>query len=169
MASILQPERPGRAPGLSPERLARNAARGLFAGGLILLIGSLMDLGTLWFLQRQDNAQWEFVALGTTTNAYPLLLLSVLLLYGALAIGRSSSLIGYRVLASVVVLLGLLGLAICFLLVTNYYALTSSAQMTKETVLLFKSIMVKAGGVSLLYGAILLPVGVLGLRVPKAG
>ena len=169
MASILQPERPGRSSVLPPERLARHAARSLFAGGLILLIGSLVDLGTLWFLQRQDNPQWEFVALGTTTNAYPLLLLSVLLLYGALAIGRSSSLIGYRVLASVVVLLGLLGLAICFLLVTNYYALTSNAQMTKETLLLFKSIMVKAGGVSLLYALILLPAGVLGLRAPKAG
>lgn len=169
MASILQPERPGRAPVIPPERLARHAARSLFAGGLILLIGSLVDLGTLWFLQRQDNAQWEFVALGTTTNAYPLLLLSVLLLYGSLAIGRSSSLAGYRVLAAAVVLLGLLGLAICFLLVTNFYALTSDAQMTKETMLLFQSIMVKAGGVSILYAAILLPVGVLGLKVPKAG
>lgn len=71
---------PSQGGSVAPEWLARHGARLALLAGLILLIGTAVGLGTLWLLQRQPTAQWEYVALGTTTNSYPILLLSAVLL-----------------------------------------------------------------------------------------
>jgi hypothetical protein len=151
----------------APERLARHAARLFVAGGTILLLGVGLDLFALWVLQRQDTIQWEFVALGTTTNSYTLMIVSVALFYGALAASRTESIAAYRLMAIVVIVMGLFGLTIGFLIGTNYLAVARDARITPDAASVFKSLVVKSGGVSLLFATGMLFAGVLGLRMPK--
>lgn len=146
----------------------RHAARLSLVAGLILLVGVGIDLGTLWLLQRQSTVQWEFVALSTTTNAYPMLVLSALLFYGYLVLGQKQSLAGYRVVAALVLALGVMGLAVLLLIVTNYFALMKQGGLQPEAIPFFRSVMIKSGGLSALFALCLLPLGVLGFRLPKA-
>jgi hypothetical protein len=152
---------------VAPERLSRHAARLFVAGGAILLFGVMLDLFTLWVLQRQDTVQWEFVALGTTTNSYTLMIVSAALFYGALAASRTESVNAYRLVAVGVILMGLFGLTIGFLIGTNYLAVTRDARIAPEAAALFKALVVKSGGVSLLFATGMLFAGVFGLRMPR--
>lgn len=149
--------------------LAENAARVFAAVGAILLIGALLDLFALWALQRQPTIQWEFVALGTTTNSYPVLGISAALFYGALALSGSESLARYRLAAAYVVVLGLMGLTVGFLIGTNYLAVRRGANITAEAAPIFRGMLIKSGGTSLLFGLVMLVVGLLGLRKPRRG
>jgi hypothetical protein len=152
----------------SPEVLARHAARVFAAVSLVLVAGVVLDLFTLWVLQRQDTPQWEFVALSTTTNAYPLLLISLVLVYGALALSRSSSVKAYRLAAIVSIVFALAGIGVGFLVATNYLAISrEAARSAGPAVTLFKSQALKAGALSALFGGVLMLVGLLGLRMPK--
>jgi hypothetical protein len=152
----------------SPDALARHAARIFAAASLVLVVGVALDLFTLWVLQKQNTPQWEFVALSTTTNAYPLLLISLVLLYGALALSRSTSIKAYRLAAIVSILFALVGLGVGFLVATNYLALSrDAAKAAGPALTLFKSQALKAGAVSALFGGVLMIVGLLGLRNPK--
>jgi hypothetical protein len=148
--------------------LATHGARVFAAGGAILLIGALLDLFALWVLQRQSTVQWEFVALGTTTNSYPVLVISAALFYGALALKGSESLAGYRLAATYVVLLGLMGLTVGFLIGTNYLAVRRGANITAEAAPVFRGLLVKSGGTSLLFGLVMLVAGLLGFRRPRS-
>jgi len=150
----------------APELLARHAARVFVVGGSILLLGVALDLFALWVLQRQDTVQWEFVALGTTTNSYTLMIVSAALFYGALAASRTESVAAYRVAAVGVILMGLFGLAVGFLIGTNYLAVSRDARIAPEAASLFKGLVIKSGGVSLLFAIGMLLAGVLGLRMP---
>jgi hypothetical protein len=150
-----------------PERLARHAARLFMAGGTILLVGVALDLFALWVLQRQPTVQWEFVALGTTTNSYTLMIVSAALFYGALAASRTESVNAYRAVAVGVILMGLFGLIVGFLIGTNYLAVSKDARIAPEAASLFKGLVVKSGGVSLLFATGMLFAGVFGLRMPK--
>ena len=168
MPEILLGEQRGKAKsGVSPDALAGHAARVFAAAGAVLLVGVLIDLFTLWGLQRQDTIQWEFVALGTTTNSFPLLLLSVVLFYGALALRRTDSVTSYRLAAALVILLAAFGLTVGFLIGTNYLAVTRSATPSVQAAPIIKSMVVKAGGLCLVFGGVMAVVGVLGLRMPK--
>ena len=157
-------EKESRAPA-EPHALAVHASRFFFGAGAVLFLGVLFDVFTLWVFQRQDTVQWEFVALNTTTNAFPMLLVSAALMYGALVVGRSDSIRAYRTLAIVVIFLGVAGLFVGFLLGTNYLALQSL--LPQESKALFRSMAVKGGGVSAVFGLVTLVVGALGLRSPR--
>lgn len=159
---------PGRSHSVPPEWLARHGARLALVAGLILLIGVVLDLGTLWVLQKQPSVQWEFVALGTTTNAYPFLLLSAVLLYLSLAMGQSDSLVAYRAVGGLVFGMGLLGLAVLLLIVTKYVALVKQAGLPDDAIPFFRSVLIKSGGLSAVYALCLVPVGLLGLRRPHS-
>jgi hypothetical protein len=167
MPEILVKEASSKTAAASPERLARHAARLFVAGGTILLVGVALDLFALWVLQRQPTVQWEFVALGTTTNSYTLLIVSAALFYGALAASRTESVTAYRMVAVGVILMGLFGLIVGFLIGTNYLAVSKDAGIAPEAASLFKSLVVKSGGVSLLFATGMLFAGVFGLRMPK--
>jgi hypothetical protein len=169
MPEILVDQRTKGRATADPDHLATHGARLFVAAGAILLIGVLVDLFTLWVLQKQPTVEWEFLALSTTTNSYPLLLLSVTLLYGGLALGRSSSVSAYRLAAVLVLLLGVFGLTIGFLLGTNYLALTRAAKPTAQAAMLAKSQAMKAVGISLMFGGLMAIMGVLGLRLKKRG
>jgi hypothetical protein len=153
----------------SPDRLARHASRMALLAGLVLLVGVVVDLGTLWGVQRQSTVQWEFVALGTTTNSYPLLLLSAVLLYSHLVFKQSGSIVAYRLVAGLVLAMGMLGLLVLLLIVTNYFALMKVETLPKEAIPLFRSVLIKAGGLSAVYALALIPTGILGFRLPRAG
>jgi len=147
--------------------LADNAARVFAGAGAILLIGAFLDLFALWVLQRQPTIQWEFVALGTTTNTYPVLAISAALFYGALALKGTESLARYRLVAIYSVLLGLMGLTVAFLIGTNYLAVRRGANISTEAAPVFQGLLIKSGGTSVLFGLVMLVVGLLGLRRPR--
>jgi hypothetical protein len=169
MPEILVNQKESSAVGVvSPDALSRHGARVFAAASLVLVLGVVLDLFTLWVLQRQETPQWEFVALTTTTNAFPLLLISLVFLYGALALSRSSSVRAYRVAAIVGLLFGLIALGVGFLVGTNYLALNREASgAAGPAVILFKSQALKAGVVSAMFGGLMLVVGLLGLRAPR--
>jgi hypothetical protein len=150
-----------------PESLSKHAARVFIVGGAVLLLGVLADLFTLWVLQKQSSVGWEFIALSTTTNSYPLLLLSVTLIYGGLALGKSSSISAYRMAAVLALLFGVFALTVALLIGTNYLALTKAATPSAQSVALAKSQAVKAIGISLMFGGLMALTGVLGLRRKK--
>jgi hypothetical protein len=166
---LLNKDEAQRAGSVSSGLLADNAARVFAAAGAILLIGALIDLFALWVLQRQPTIQWEFVALGTTTNSYPVLAISAALFHGALALKGTDSLGQYRLAAAYVVLLGLMGLTVGFLIGTNYLAVRRGANITGQAAPIFRGLLLKSGGTSLLFGLVMLAVGLLGLRKPRRG
>jgi hypothetical protein len=165
---LLKQDEAQRAGLASSGLLATHGARVFAAGGAILLIGALLDLFALWVLQRQSTVQWEFVALGTTTNSYPVLVIAAALFYGALALKGSESLAGYRLAAVYVILLGLMGLTVGFLIGTNYLAVRRGANITAEAAPVFRGLLVKSGGTSLLFGVVMLVAGLLGFRRPRS-
>ena len=167
MPEVLLGERRSSRPTGDPDSLARLAARFLWAVGAIVVIGVGVDLFTLWVLQRQTTVGWEFVALGATTNSYPMLMLGAAMFYVALALGRSSSVRAYRGTAGFVVLLGLMGLAVCALLVMNYFALKGATKLGPGMVPMFRGVMVKSGALSLIFGAVMLALGIFGFRMPQ--
>ncbi len=169
MPEILLNQSEGQRPGaVSSGRVGATAGRVFTAAGVILVLGAIVDLVALWVFQRQDTVQWEFVALGTTTNTYPVLVISAALFYGALAMSGSDSRGKYRLAAGYVLVLGLFALTIGFLIGTNYLAVQRGARVTAEAAPVFKSLLMKSGGTSLLIGVVMTVVGVLGLRTPKS-
>jgi len=166
MPEVLLGDRRSTRPTGEPESLARLAGRFLTGAAAIIVVGVGVDLFTLWVLQRQSSAGWELAALGATTNSYPILLVSAAMFYMALALGRSGSIRLYRLAAVYVVLLGLLGLGVFLLLVMNYFALKGAASPAAMT--MFKSVVAKSGGLSVVFGSVMLVLGVLGFRAPRA-
>jgi hypothetical protein len=166
---LLKHEAGQRSSAVSKEQVAAAASRVFAAVGAILLVGAVLDLFALWVLQRQPTIQWEFVALGTTTNTYPVLGISAALFAGALAFKGSDSARTYRLAALYVILLGLMGLAVGALIGTNYLAVRKAANVTGQAAGVFKGLLVKSGGTSLLFGLVMLAVGVLGFRRTRRG
>lgn len=168
MAGLILGEQEGGGSRFDPGSLAKRAAAVVGAVGVMLLAGAIIDLVTLWMIQRQDTLEWELVALGTTTNSFPILGLGVVLLYAYLVLNRSESLAKYRVVSVLAVMVGLVGFVVGFLVATNYLAVTKAATIRTEAVPIFKSIVVKTGGISAVYGTLMVGAGLLALRRPKS-
>jgi len=150
----------------APEAFHRPVAAALSVAGLIFLIGSLVDVALLWTVQRQPNPQWEFQALATTAEGLPRVVRGLAPIFGAMYVRRSTSLIKYRLFGLLLVCLGLLGIAIAGLMVTDFFALRS--QVNPEARWLFRSAVLKTLLLSGMYVVFLIPAGVLCLRRPKA-
>lgn len=146
----------------------RHVTRGLWFMTGVLLIGSVIDLGVLWVLQRQNQPQWEFVAIANTLDAFPRFALALAGAYLALFVGRSTSLISFRVLATAAILLGVVSAALGALMVTDYLALAKLASTQQQVVAALKSAMVKAGALSVFFCMASLLVGILGWRRPSS-
>lgn len=151
---------------LRAPRLDGLASLGAIAAGTVLLTGSVVDLGILWLLQRQDSPQWEYVAIANTLEAVPLVLIGLALLYAALAFRRVEGMLGYRLLAGAMLLLGLTGAALAALVVTSYLAIVRVVQQP-EAVLMLQSVALKSVVLGGLYFLVLTPLGALGLRRPR--
>lgn len=140
-------------------------SRALWVAGIVYLLGSLLDLGILWFGQNAGNAQFEFVALTRTAEGFPRLFVATALIYAGLYLGGSATPWVYRLLAVWLVLLGLGALAVLGLLGLNYASV--SGLVAEEGRAAFRTSVIKTGGLSLLYVISLLPLGLLGFSTRK--
>ena len=129
------------------------------------LLGSVVDIGTLWGLQRQPGPNWEFVALGRTLDALPRFGLAFALIMTGLWAGRIGA--GtYRLCGVGLLVLGLGSGGLAALLATDYFAIVSAgvpepaAVMARSTAI--KGIAIGGLGLVLFGGA-----GVLSLRSPE--
>ncbi len=145
-----------------------HVARGLWFMAAVLLIGSLVDLGVLWGLQRQNQPQWEFVAISNTLDAFPRFVLAMAGAYLALFVTKSTSLFAFRVMAVFAVMLGLASAALGALLITDYFALAKLAAAQTPILVALKSAMVKGGALSLFFTLASLGIGIFGWRRPRS-
>ncbi|HEX7050643.1 MAG TPA: hypothetical protein VF188_10610 [Longimicrobiales bacterium] len=138
----------------------------MLAAGLGYLIGSIIDVGVLWGLQRQAVPQWEFVAIGNTLEAFPRFTMALAFLYGALYFRRSERVAAYRVLAVGLLLGGIAAAALGALLLTDYLALARVAAGQAGALDLLRTTTFKGLALSGLFTVTLVPIGLLGLRRP---
>jgi hypothetical protein len=144
----------------------RLAAVGALAAGLVMLVGTAVDLGVLWFLQRQAGAQWEYVAIANTLESAPRIVLGIAFLYGALHLFGVRALGAYRALAGLMITFGLFAAGMGAIITTSYFALASMVTQPEAYVML-RSIAIKAIALSGLYFIVLVPLGIIGLRRPR--
>lgn len=142
-----------------------HSGRALAVAGLITLIGSLVDLGVLWVMQRQPGIQWEFVAITRTAEAWPRLVLAVGLVYGGAHLAEVTSGLIYKSLAVVLVALGFGGLLLGAILMLNYLSVEGAASGAAGE--LVRSAVVKTLLLCALYVVLLVPTGVMGLKSPR--
>lgn len=146
-------------------RQTRAVAMVLWAVAIIYLIGTILDLGILWVLQRQDNVQWEFVAVTRTVEGWPRMILAVAAAFLALYVRGNSSRIAFGLLGAVLIVLGLGGAGLGALAVMEYLPLHRMAEGAGADML--RSSTVKTLTLSALYFLLLVPAGVLALRGPR--
>lgn len=157
---------PKKAGAYTVEGFRRHVSRGFYAAGMIFLIGTVLDLGILWVFQRQPNPQWEFTALATTAEGLPRLVLALALLYGGLYTAASTSLLAYRLLALIAIMVALAGAAVGGLMLSDFFVLRR--QVSAEGLWIFRSTVLKTVVLCGMYVFVLFPLGVLGLRRPKS-
>lgn len=144
----------------------RRVAAGLSVAGFIFIIGSIIDVVLLWTVQRQPNPQWEFTALATTAEGLPRIVLGIALVFAAMYVRGSTSIVKYRLYGLGLIVLGLVGLAIAGLMVTDFFALRSA--VNPEARWVFRSAVLKTLLLCGMYVLFLIPAGVICMRRPKA-
>lgn len=150
---------------VSAEAFQGHAARAVGGAGAIFLIGSVLDVLVLWIFQRQPGPQFEFTALASTAEAMPRLVLACALLFAALYLGRSSSLLWYRVLALLLIVFAMVSVAIGGMMITDYFVLRR--EINPEAARIFTSSVLKTVALCGLYVVVLVPIGIMGLRRPR--
>jgi hypothetical protein len=157
---LVRPEEKARAAG--PFALPPAVTYAALAAGLIFLIGSLVDVGTLWIGQRQEGPQWEFVAVGSTLEAFPRFALALALvglgLHSRVLLGTIASKLVPVGMIVFAFLAGVLGV----LMGMDYLALR--AEVLPEAAQVFRSTAMKSVSLSALYVVALMLFGILGLR-----
>ena len=165
MANVVVEGRTPKSRVLDDHDLSRVAGRFVAWGGVVYTIAIIVDLGVLWFGQNQGTANFEFVALTRTAEAFPRFILATALIYAGLWIIRSDSLGVFRLLSGWVLFLGAAALVVVGLTVLNYLTLAST--VTPEAKQLFRAAVVKTGGLGALYVMFLIPLGILGFRTRR--
>lgn len=144
----------------------RHAAIGLWAGSLVLILGTAVDLAILWVVQRQAVPTWEFVAIANTLEAYPRIALGLGLAFPAIHLQHWGSRGAYRVLASLLILMGVAAAALGVLEMTDYFVLRAEA--SPQTLPFLRSTALKAATLGGMFFVVLTTLGVLGWRRPKS-
>lgn len=157
---------PKKAGAYTVEGFRRHVARGFYAAGVIFLVGTVLDLAILWVFQRQPGPQWEFSALASTAEGLPRLVLAIALLYGGLYTAASTSLLSYRFLALIAILIALAGAAVGGLMLSDFFVLRR--QVSTDGLWIFRSAVLKTLVLCGMYVFVLFPLGVLGLRRPRS-
>jgi len=151
---------------LLDEHTAKNAARVLWAVGLLFLIGSVADLVLLWTVTNDPgNAQWEFTALAVTVEGTPRIVLAIGLIWIALHLRGTVSLIIQRLFGVLLILLGIGGAVIGAMMISDYFVIRGGIAPGEMST--FVSIVLKTLTLSLLHLLLLVPVGVLSVRRPR--
>lgn len=153
-------------PRLLGEHTARNAARVLWAVGLLYLIGSLADVVLAWVVNVEPgNPNLEFMALATTIEGTPRIVLAIALIWVALYVRGSTSLFTQRFFGVLLILLGIGGAVVGALMISDYFVIRPQVQPGEQKV--FASIVFKTLTLSALHFVLLVPVGVLSVRRPR--
>ncbi|HEX9728994.1 MAG TPA: hypothetical protein VGA37_10860 [Gemmatimonadales bacterium] len=143
-----------------------HVALGCWAAAALFGLGTTIDSGVLWLAQHQPTVEWEFVALTRSIDAVPRAVLSVALVYAALFFGGRSSMLGYRLVAAALLLIGTISAALGAMLVMDYFIIVDS--VAPDAVAVFRSTVFKALALVTMYVAVLFPLGLLGLRRPRS-
>lgn len=138
------------------------ASRILAIAGLVYLVGSAIDLGVLWIMQRQPGIQWEFVAVSNTAEAWPRLILAVGLLYSAAVLSGTRSVWLFRALSGLTLALGLLAAVLGGVMMLNYLSVSGPDAASG----MIQAAAYKTFALCALYFVLLVPAGILGLRAP---
>lgn len=142
------------------KRLAGHAA---LAAGVLMLLGSLVDLGTLWILQRESSPQWEFAAISNTVDAIPRLVFALSFILLALYFREQATSLGYRFVALGFLLLGVGSLVLGGLIAMSYFPLAQLATQP-EVYAMLRSITIKTLALAGIYFFVTIPIGIVGLR-----
>lgn len=154
---------PGRALQVRMSRAFQGVAgRAAAITAYLFIAGAAYDLVILWVVQRQASPEWEFGALTATVETLPRFVLAIALLYIARSFRGSTSLLGYRLMAVFLIVIGLIGAAAAGLAITDYFILRRSVE--PAALALFRSTTVKTVGMGVLHALLLVPLGVSGLR-----
>jgi hypothetical protein len=143
----------------------RIAGRVLLATGILYLIGSLVDLGTLWGLQRQPGPNWEFVAIGSTLDAIPRFGLAFALVAAGLVACAYRGMALYRACGVALLLFGVAAAGLAGMLVTDYFAVVSNG-IPEQAVAMVRSTTIKGTLIGGLSFVLYVGVGFLSLRRP---
>jgi hypothetical protein len=145
--------------------LTGTAGRFVAWAGVVYLVAIVVDVSILWLGQRQEGLNFEFVALNRTAEAFPRFILATALIYAGLALTRTISLPLYRAMAGWVLVLGTMALIVVTLTILNYLSMAST--VTPEAKAIFRSAVVKTGGLGALYVLFLIPLGIVGFRTRR--
>lgn len=163
--TIVVDKKSPRAKTHSDHDLPGAAGRFVTWAGVVYLIAIVVDIAILWFGQRQEGLNFEFVALNRTSEAFPRFILATALIYAGLGLMQSASLTAYRALAGWVLVLGTMALIVVSLTTLNYLSMAST--VTPEAKVMFRAAVVKTGGLGALYVLFLIPLGILGFRTRR--
>ena len=147
----------------------RRAAQALWAAGIVLVAGTILDWLVLWVLQRQPAIQWEYVAFENSLEAIPRAAIGLALIAGALHFARVRPGTGFRLVGLGFLLLALLAAAIGALLGMDYFVLAKmAAGQAPVARTMLKTVTARSLGLSALFTVVLGVTGILGLRRPRA-
>lgn len=156
------PVMPTRSDSSAPRTDARGAIASLLTGlGIALLLAALIDIGVLWAIQREPNAQADFAALTTTLDSYSLVVIALAALGGAILL-RETGIGALRVLGALCLIAGAVAGFVGVLLLLDFFQVRGLMQGPARTVLLATA----AKGLALagIYTLSLVAAGVRGLR-----
>jgi len=148
-------------PGSRQGGVGAGAGMMLAITGIVFLVGTAVDLGVLWILQRQETIQWEFVALTRTMDGFPRLVLAAALLYAGMSFTEGWNRTR-KAVSSFVVVLGLAAGGIGVLIAMDYTSLAEGINEQARPAL--RSSALKTLVLSGLHFLVLLPAGVIGFR-----
>jgi hypothetical protein len=151
---------------LSTHSRGRLAAFGAFAAGFIMLAGVVIDLGTMWILQRERSPQWEFAAVTNSVDSIPRAFFALGFLFIAMYLWEATSMTGFRVLGGLLIVLGLSSAALGGLATLSYFELSPLIQQPAVYTAM-RSVAIKSIGLATMYAVVAIPVGVLCMRRPK--
>ena len=134
------------------------------AVGLLYLLGSLVDLGTLWGLQRQPGPNWEFVAIGSTLDALPRFGLAFgLLMLGSWAGGSGGTIL--RICGAGLLLVGAAAGVLGVLLVTDYLAIVAGG-VPEPAAVMARASTIKGAAIGGLGLILFVTAGIVSVRSP---
>jgi hypothetical protein len=118
-----------------------------------LLLATVLDLGILWVVHHGDNSQWEFSAVATTLDQYPLIMVGLAALAGGFYL-RPVPLTSGTGLVAVLCLLGaFVALVLGLLMAMDYLALRKA--VGDEGRRAFTASAIKGGFLAALYAVTL--------------
>jgi hypothetical protein len=146
---------------------AANAARALWAAGIIYLIGSVADM-VLGLIVGADwgNPAWEFATTSGSAEGTPRIVLAIALIWVAMYIRGSSSLAAYRLFSLLLIAVGALSAVLGAIATSDYFILRP--MMDASALPAATNVLLKTLTLSTLQVVLLIPVGVLGVRRPRA-